>query len=41
MNGYTVCGDLKAALLLIGMQSGYTKFCYFRCDWDSRAKDKH
>jgi hypothetical protein len=23
------------------MQSGYTKFCCFRCNWDSREKDKH
>jgi len=23
------------------MQSGYIKFCCFRCDRDSRAKDKH
>jgi hypothetical protein len=23
------------------MQSGYTKLRSFRCEWDSRAKDKH
>ena len=23
------------------MQGGYTKFCCFLCEWDSRAKDKH
>ena len=23
------------------MQSVYTKFCCFLCEWDSRAKDKH
>jgi hypothetical protein len=23
------------------MQSGYTKFCCFLCEWNSRAKDKH
>jgi hypothetical protein len=22
-------------------QSGYSAFCYFVCEWDSRAKDKH
>ena len=29
--------DLK---LLLGMQSGYTKFCCFLCEWDSWAKEK-
>jgi hypothetical protein len=23
------------------MQSGYTKLCYFLCEWDSQGKDKH
>jgi hypothetical protein len=23
------------------MQLGYTKYCCFICEWDSRAKDKH
>jgi len=38
--GWKICGDLKVIGLLIGMQSVYTKFCFF-CEWDSRAKDKH
>ena len=38
--GWKICGDLKVIGLLIGMQSGYTKFCCF-CEWDIRAKDKH
>jgi len=37
--GWKICGD-KVRGLLIGMQSGHTKFCCF-CKWDSRAKDKH
>ena len=38
--GWKICGDLKVIGLLIGMQSGYTKFCCF-CEWDSQAKDKY
>ena len=36
-----ICGDFKVLGLLLGMQSGYTKYCCFLCEWDSRAKDKH
>jgi hypothetical protein len=39
--GWEICGDLKAIGLLLGMQSGYTKFCCFLCEWDSQLKDKH
>jgi hypothetical protein len=39
--GMKICGDLKIIGLLQGMQSGYTKFCSFLCELDSRAKDKH
>jgi hypothetical protein len=39
--GWKICGDLKVISLLLGMQSGYTMYCCFFCDWDSRAKDKH
>jgi hypothetical protein len=31
-----VCGDLKVIALLLGLQLGYTKFCFFLCEWDSR-----
>jgi len=27
--------------LLLGMQLGYTKHCYFLCDWGSRDKKNH
>jgi hypothetical protein len=32
---------LKVIGLLLGMQSNYTQFCHFLCQWDSRVKDKH
>jgi len=35
-----ICGDLRV-IMLLGIQSGYTKFCCFVCAWKSRAKDKH
>lgn len=36
-----ICGDLKVIALLLGMQLGYTKYCCFICEWDSRARDRH
>ena len=39
--GRKICGEIKVIGLLLGMQSGYTKFCCVLCEWDSRAKDKH
>jgi hypothetical protein len=27
--------------VLIGLQGGYTKFCCFLCEWDSKAKGSH
>jgi hypothetical protein len=36
--GWKVCGDLKVTGLLLGMRSGYTKFCCFLCEWDSQSK---
>ena len=27
--------------ILLGMQTGYTKYCFSLCEWDSRARDKH
>jgi hypothetical protein len=38
---WNVCGNLKIIAVLLGMQLGYTKYCCFICEWDSRAKDKH
>jgi hypothetical protein len=39
-NERKICGDPEVIGLLLGMQSGYTKFCCFICERDSRAKDK-
>lgn len=36
-----ICGDLKVIGLLLGMQPGYTKFCCFLCEWDSRDRLNH
>jgi hypothetical protein len=36
-----VCGDLKVIALLLGLQIGYTKFCCFLCEWDSRDRKTH
>jgi len=33
--------DLKVVALLLGMQVGYTKYCCFLCEWDSRGKKNH
>ena len=34
-------GDLKVVALLLGMQLGYTKYCCFLCQWDSRDKKNY
>ena len=34
-------GHLKVTGLILGMQCGYTKFCCFLREWDSRAKGKY
>jgi hypothetical protein len=36
-----VCGDLQVIALLLGLQLGYTKFCCFLCEWDSRDRKLH
>ena len=36
-----LCGDLKVVALLLGMKLGYTKYCRFPCEWDSRDKKNH
>ncbi|ESO05799.1 hypothetical protein HELRODRAFT_171472 [Helobdella robusta] len=33
--------DLKVAAILTGLQAGYTKYCCFLCEWDSRDRIKH
>ena len=36
-----LCCDLKVVAILMGLQLGYTKFCCFLCEWDSRARALH
>ncbi|GBN50744.1 hypothetical protein AVEN_31435-1 [Araneus ventricosus] len=36
-----ICADLKVIAVLVGLQAGYTKFCCFLCQWDSRDRKKH
>ncbi|GFS88590.1 uncharacterized protein TNCV_1461931 [Trichonephila clavipes] len=38
---WTICGDLKVISMLLGQQSGYTKFPCFLCEWDSRDRKPH
>ena len=38
---WKLCGDLKVVALLLGMQLGYTKYCCFLCEWESRDKKNH
>ena len=38
---WQVCGDLKMVAILLGLQLGYTKYCCFLCEWDSRARTLH
>ena len=33
---WQICGDLNVIALLLGLQ-GFTKYCCFMCEWDSRA----
>jgi len=38
---WKLCGGLKVVAQLLGMQLGYTKYCCFLCEWDSRDKKNH
>ena len=38
---WLICGDLKMIAILLGLQSGYTKYPCFLCLWDSRADELH
>lgn len=35
---WQVCGDLKILSIILGLQSGYTKYPSFLCLWDSTAR---
>ena len=38
---WQICGDLQLIFLLLGLQQGFTKYCCFIRDWDSRARSLH
>jgi hypothetical protein len=38
---WQICGDLQVIVLLLGLQPGFTKYCCFICEWDSRAHSLH
>ncbi|GFU90785.1 uncharacterized protein TNCV_4870171 [Trichonephila clavipes] len=38
---WTICGYLKVIFMLLGQQSGYTKFPCFLCEWNSRDRKQH
>lgn len=38
---WKICADLKVIAILLGLQAGYTKYCCFLCEWDSRARNQH
>ncbi|GFV84760.1 uncharacterized protein TNCV_4297421 [Trichonephila clavipes] len=38
---WTIWGGLKVISMLLGQQSGYTKFPCFLCEWDSRDRKQH
>lgn len=38
---WQICGDLKVIAIILGMQLGYTKYCCFLCEWDSRDRTSH
>ena len=38
---WSICGDFKVIGLLLGQQSGFTKFPCFLCEWDSRDRISH
>lgn len=40
-HGWQLCGDLKIICMLLGQQSGFTKYPCFLCEWDSRARLLH
>ena len=38
---WQICGDLKVMALLLGLPQGFTKYCCFICEWDSRVRSLH
>ena len=40
-HNWQICGDLKIITILLGQQSGFTKFSCFLCLWNSRDYENH
>lgn len=40
-HNWQICGDLKIITMILGQQSGFTKFPCFLCLWDSRDRENH
>ena len=38
---WLICGDFKVIAIIMGMQLGFTKYCCFICEWDSRNRSVH
>jgi len=38
---WLVCGDLKILSMILGQQSGFTKYPCYSCLWDSRDRKNH
>lgn len=38
---FQIVADYKVIAFLMGLQSGYTKYCCYLCLWDSRADSQH
>lgn len=41
LHSWKICADLKVVGIILGLQGGYTKYCCFLCEWDSRARSEH
>ena len=40
-HNWRICADLKVVAILTGLQLDHTKFYYFMCLWNSRARVEH
>lgn len=38
---WLICSDFKILCMILGQQSGNTKFPYYLSEWDSRARNLH
>ena len=41
LHKWFICGGFKVIGILLGLQSGYAKYCCFLCTLDSRARYQH